>query len=320
MSMFSRLHRRIRPDGQDQILLALSRHLRSELVCRGHDAEILDEKNADPVMAEDVYMLEMSLIDKLSKQDLGIRILSFREILKNLSTDDYFSSASKLFIQDLAKAEEEELKCELRSLCGRLYRRYSLATAVEMVRMNVARSIIVIAVILSLPLLMHLMHQRLPVAVFAIFPIDHFSVGYLVAMMAGASGAAVSAIMRLYDLDVRNEPLLTWLSLEKSSLSVWVAPVLGAIFACVLMLVFYSQAMAWSMAPDFSQGWWSGMKFDPDYCDPAAETCAGNRGYADMAKVVLWSFGAGWAERLVPDALNKLTNRGKAATGPGTGK
>lgn len=315
MSMFSRLNRRIRPDGQDQILLALSRHLRSDLVCRGHDPSILDEKSADPVMAEDVYMLEMALIDKLSKQDLGIRILAFRETLKSLSSDAYFSSASKLFIEDLTIAEEDALKSELRSICARLYRRYSLATAVETVRMHVARSIIVIALILSLPLLAHLFRERIPDVFFAIFPVDHFSVGYLVAMMAGASGAAVSAIIRLYEVDVRSEPLLTWLSLENSSMSVWVAPVLGAIFACVLMLVFYSGAMEWSLAPDFSQAWWHGMKFDLDYCVSAAGACDRSAVYADMAKVILWSFGAGWAERLVPDALNKLTNRGKATTG-----
>lgn len=320
MSMLSSPDRRLQSDRQDKILLALSRYLKSELVSRGHDPSILDEKDEGAVKAEDVYMLEMALIEKLGKQDLGIRILSFRETLKNLSTGDHYSSASKLFIEDLASADIEDLKCELRSLCGRLYRRYSLASSVEIVRMHVARSVIFVAVMLSLPLILHLFRERIPDAFFAVLPVDHFSVGYLVAVMAGASGAAVSAIMRLYEIDVRNEPLLTWLSLENSSLSVWVAPVLGAIFACVLMQVFYSQTMQWSLAPGFSQGWWYGMKFNPDYCSRTAEGCTPNMAYADMAKVILWSFGAGWAERLVPDALNKLTNHGKAVAVSGSGK
>lgn len=292
----------------DAILFALSRQIRSEIsnhvpLSPSVSAKPGLDPGDDEITAADIYALEIKVIENLSARELRIRISAFRDMLKSLSTDDSYAKISSNFLANIETVEDVmALREELKALCSRLYRRYSLVTAVESVRAQIAKIIFVVAVVLSLPFVLH--------RCFGCFTTVH-----TLATMCGAFGAAVSTIMRLYQVDTRHEPLITWLNLEKSSVSVWVAPALGAVFGMVLVLILYAGILKLDFLPDFQQCWWQGADFDPAGCKfGKIEKGGHNLPYADFLKVALWCFIAGWAERFVPDALNRIYAPSQAAS------
>jgi hypothetical protein len=253
-----------------------------------------------------VYEREMALIEKLCDAEKRIRIVAYREIIADSTSASSFGAMQAMMIKELHRAKGEELDDELKALCGRMYRRYSLVTAVEKVRSGVATWVSLIACLFLLGLYLcsrSVAHGGLPAALCFV-------------MAMGAWGAAVSTIVRLYAVDIRIDPLINWLSLEKSAFSVWVAPLLGATFAMIFALLLYARLVPIEIFPDFDRCWWKGFSFRPELCNIEKFEKGFNEPYVDLTKLLIWSFIAGWAERLVPDALNSLTSRAMASSPP----
>jgi hypothetical protein len=131
--------------------------------------------------------------------------------------------------------------------------------------------------------------------------------GYWLAISSGICGAVVSTTIRLYKLDARHEPLLTWLSLERGRLSLYVTPFLGMIFASVLLLLLHAGILQGPLFPDFIVNGETSLCWDNLHPRiPSHTECSP---YADISKIIVWCFMAGWSERLVPDVLDKLTRQ-----------
>jgi hypothetical protein len=297
----------------DAILVALMRQINGEIeslraISGVEDSTDIGGASDRKISIADIYSREIMIVPHLGARELKIRIAAFRDMLKSLSTDDSYSQISRNFIVDLQSEESvDAMREELRALYSRLYRRYSMVTAVEVVRSRIAYGVIAVALLLSMPLVLHIFRGWL-------------STAFTLAAMCGASGAAVSTIVRLYQVDTRHEPLITWLNLEKSEVSLWVAPALGAVFGMVLVLILYAGVLHVDFLPNFEGCWWKQADFHESFCEiqknskfPGEDPPIDNRAYADLLKLALWSFLAGWAERLVPDALNRIYARGQAA-------
>jgi hypothetical protein len=128
-----------------------------------------------------------------------------------------------------------------------------------------------------------------------------------VVILAGALGAFFSALIRLYNFDDLPKALVArgLEGLPKGHLRIYslVPAVIGAISATVLYLVFAADMLQGGLFPKF------GCELGENKCDlfrtllnqwhPAQAS--------DYAKTLVWSFIAGFAERLVPDTLQGLT-------------
>lgn len=297
-----------------EIMSSLCRQVEHELEAhvRGESSEA-DRKHLKECLSDAwrcdsaaVYLREMQLIEMLCDAEKRVRIVAYREIIADSSSNAAFNEMRALLAKDLGAAKGKQLTDELKALCGRMYRRYSLVTAVEKVRSSVAVGVCGMACSI-LAILYLWAHAPEASAVSA-------TCGLVMAM--GAWGAAVSTIVRLYAVDIRIDPLINWLSLEKSAFSVWVAPLLGATFAMMFALLLYSRLANLDLFPDFDKCWWDGFTFQPDNCTVEKFEKTFNAAYADLTKLLIWSFIAGWAERLVPDALNSLTSRAISSSQP----
>jgi hypothetical protein len=276
--------------------------------CRGVDGkkipdEILDkikkEAPAD-VDASDIYRLEVILYDYLSPHEQKLRLLSLRDMLSNLMTAESFQSISVHFNKNLS--DHETNKNESLALSSRLYRRYVMIPSVEALRTSIAFKL------LLWPAISCLLAATAAALINSEFKkLFHIDFGYWLAISSGICGAAVSTTIRLYKLDARHEPLLTWLSLERGRLSLYVTPFLGMIFASVLLLLLHAGILQGPLFPNFRVGdlvppCWENLQpviFNSKECST----------YADISKIIIWCFMAGWSERLVPDVLDKLTRQ-----------
>jgi hypothetical protein len=138
---------------------------------------------------------------------------------------------------------------------------------------------------------------------------------------AGIIGGYVSSLRRVQSVRPDTDSLLTIQALQNSRYFLWLSPLLGAIFAVALLLVFLSKLVGGMAFPGFNtldckdctfstqvQSWpfWNSL------CPSSS---------AEYAKLFLWSFIAGFAERFVPDLLDRIVQRGQNAStqGPGGG-
>jgi hypothetical protein len=125
---------------------------------------------------------------------------------------------------------------------------------------------------------------------------------YWLVAFSGTLGALISVLRRIQNMALDGNTDKNLVDLEQGSTSIDYSPLLGAIFALLLLFLFMGGLLSGSVFP-LSSNDASGHSFLS--CVPI--------GCTNLAKLVIWCFLAGFAERLVPDALDKL--QGQAASG-----
>jgi hypothetical protein len=132
----------------------------------------------------------------------------------------------------------------------------------------------------------------------------------LIVLLAGILGGFVSALKRIYDFQ-SIFPLPHYHHfLKKSNLYLvmysMIPPLVGAIGAVILYVIFASKIITGPLFPSFSCG------LGPDKCNDLKVILHEWRPSLaeDYAKVVVWGFIAGFSERFVPDILNRLSKQG----------
>lgn len=135
----------------------------------------------------------------------------------------------------------------------------------------------------------------------------------VIVVLLGILGAFFSALTRLYKVDEAGaaliSPTVEHLGGRYLLMYSFVPPVIGAIAAVVLYLIFLAQLVKGGLFPNIDCA--------------SAKKCEDIQGLmhnflpvtpADFGKVMVWSFVAGFSERLVPDLLQSLVARqGKAS-------
>lgn len=130
-------------------------------------------------------------------------------------------------------------------------------------------------------------------------------------LYAGFLGAITSTLRRIQPVAAEpitaSDPLIKSMALEKGNIGVYLSTSLGAIFAVVLAIAFAAglNEVVGSLAPVFAP------PMDIDCCGDSSLTelfeSLRPATSTDFAKLLLWSFAAGFSERFVPDMLDRLT-------------
>jgi len=109
-------------------------------------------------------------------------------------------------------------------------------------------------------------------------------------ILMGALGGLVSSQLRVQSIPNVGESLADVTNLYFWKSNLLASAVSGAVFALVLWVMFAGKLMQGSLFPDIS-GQWSAITSE------------------NRAKLLIWSFIAGFAERFVPDTLDHLVAR-----------
>lgn len=119
----------------------------------------------------------------------------------------------------------------------------------------------------------------------------------------GIIGGFVSIQQRLKDIELEELKLLS-----ESWATILVIPLYGGIFALVLYVLFLSGLIEGHLFPHF---------YIPDFGDkPSTDNIKAfltetypSQG-SDLAKLIFWSFVAGFSERFVPQVIHRVVNTG----------
>lgn len=130
---------------------------------------------------------------------------------------------------------------------------------------------------------------------------------------SGLIGGYISSQRRMQMIPTEGDPLSSVYELQNGQYFLWFAPLTGAVFAMVLMLLFISGILQGKIFPAFSplstnsgqnpMSYWAFTQLLP-------------KTSADYALLFLWSFIAGFAERFVPDALDRIISRAEDVMKP----
>jgi hypothetical protein len=143
----------------------------------------------------------------------------------------------------------------------------------------------------------------------------------IILIFAGALGAFFSSLLRLYDFaDLPKalvEPGLGRLPGGYVIIYSLVPPVVGSIAATVLYITFAAGLLEGAVFPKFACKLMDEKtgSLVPDACRTFGTTISdfGPASAVDYAKALIWAFIAGFAERLVPDALQTFAAKAESS-------
>lgn len=128
----------------------------------------------------------------------------------------------------------------------------------------------------------------------------------IMVVIAGLFGGAFSMLQRVQSPIADGDPLSNLLALRTAKREILLSPILGAIGALVLYCIFDAGLLKGDLFP---------AMFPVPKADKGSLSfahylfAAGPVAGVDHAKLLVWSFLAGFSERLLPDALDRLTKQ-----------
>jgi hypothetical protein len=234
-------------------------------------------------------------------QELKERLWSVEKRYLAIGTSADYAEHEKNLPLALATANDEHIRARIDALLRELYRLYTVTACRESMCNRASR-------IVTRIMLFFLAMLFIPQA------INDFKDGFsdlhittiLAVLSAGAVGGFVSAQRRVQGVSNRGESMLDLIELSTLT-GTLLAPITGAVFAGVLFMMFTGTLI-------------SGGGLFPTIATPKDAVSGGmvldvfSKGTGpaaglDWAKLLVWSFVAGFAERFVPDALDRLVSR-----------
>jgi hypothetical protein len=272
-------------------------------VCADQDAKNLAAglvKRAQAVGANgmtwgDAYMLDTAIAQMLPLEYLHQRAwcleAKYKDAAGNSAAYDAFMKAEAPHFVD---EKPEHLRARIHNLIRELYRLYTVISCrAEMRESILAKALTVLAIVFGTVILLSLWSYVWP-------PLRPFEIWWIV-FAVGATGGLLSLYLRLQSLPMHGESLSDLVELS-GRMTVPFTPVIGGTFAVVLFVLFGSGLASGSLFPQWpkdigSSDFWAFTRLQP------ASTVS------DWGKLLVWSFLAGFAERLVPDTLDRLIAR-----------
>jgi hypothetical protein len=254
-----------------------------------------------------IFLLENVIFSLQPPDVINRNAWIIRERFREMACPTVFEKyvASNVPVETDTPAKLSLLKADLSRILDVLHWHYSLIPMRERLRKSLTKYCIiyVVAYTAVLGILLHFLHVYR----------NDFAAMTACVVYWGIIGGFVSSQRRMESIPSDGDPLISVFGLDCADYYLWLSPLLGAIFAVILMLMFMAGILIGPVFPAFHSavGPGRGGAMPPtegiSYFRFAWETLPTSG--AEYAKLFLWAFLAGFAERLVPDSLDRLTAR-----------
>lgn len=207
----------------------------------------------------------------------------------------------------MSSGTEAALRADVEFLLTQIHLRYAIRPAWDLQREHVSRSI---AIMTGLGLGALLIYGLL--ASFTSWPIYVTTLGMV--LYTGLMGGLLSVQQRYQSASDEGDPVHNIAVLQWGNFSVLISPFSGALFAAIFYIIFVAGLVKGDLFPGFSA-----LSTDPKNARYVSEffTNATPDNIVQYAKLIVWSFIAGFFERLVPDTLSRFVAKQNMA-GKGT--
>ncbi|HEX9930112.1 MAG TPA: hypothetical protein VGB02_16380 [Pyrinomonadaceae bacterium] len=306
-------------------------HLHSEycllvpLITDEEDKKRLDEiqnrRETESLTWDDIYSYELTLLKYHDFEPLKSKVWSLRDRYRHIAGqseyDKYLASKAVNLATINGEAGEKELQMDYTYLLREFCLLYSFTAAREGLRDQLLKKVTVFTLGFFLIALL--------IVVLTPFYNDkvadliggyklNLSAGVatlFVVIFAGMTGAFVSMQQRIQSAPSQGDPLYNLSMLTHGWFSILLSPLSGAIFALILYMLFVSGLVSGHLFPiprTFTVEDINSAK-NPSISLFDFLSASGAINGVGYGKLLIWSFIAGFAERFVPDKLNKLVAR-----------
>jgi hypothetical protein len=265
------------------------------------DAVINKSSNRpDDLTWGDVFLLENIVFSLQPPEVVNRNTWIIRERFREIACPSVYEkyANSNLPTESDTPAKLAILKADLTRILDVLHWHYSLIPMRERMRRSLTKRCILYVVLYTLLL-----------GAFLLFVCrrHHFEFAAMLACViyCGILGGFVSSQRRMETIPNDGDPLISVFGLDSADYYLWLSPLLGSIFAIVLLFMFTSSILTGTVFPAF-------------YTPPPGKECLSHFWFAwetvpttpvEYGKLFLWVFLAGFAERLVPDSLDRLASK-----------
>ena len=248
----------------------------------------------------DIFMLEGVVFslepDEMVERTAWVLRERFREIANPAVYEKYIASAVP--VEAGTPAKMALLRADLRRVLDILHWYYSLIPIRDRLRKS-----------LTVTCLVMVLGYTLILAAILIWCNWHnadFLAMLSTVLYCGIMGGFVSSQRRMQSIPNEEDPLISAFGLDNAGYYLWLSPLLGAIFAVVLGAMFTAGLLKGTLFPDFyiaPGGAHEGLSFFHFTWSTLPKSGE------EYAKLFVWAFIAGFAERLVPDSLDRLASK-----------
>ncbi len=266
--------------------------------------EIIQKKEQTGVICwEELHTMDKALLLFLTREEMECRILFLTNTYREIVGNNNLTVRMKIKITELMGVSDETLRGEIEELVDDMYRHLALYTACRKNRSKITLRLVLSLIFLLICIGVYLIQSNG----------DNSPMVYV--MIAGSIGGMISAVRRLQGAASTEANALTYIDLRHDWGSILLAPVYGVTFSLVLLLFFTSGFLKGDLFPTIAT-MTREVAEEADTVSMVMSNFFVNT-YpvtgADCAKLIVWSFIAGFAEKFVPDALDRLVIRSKKA-------
>lgn len=256
------------------------------------EAEEIVKMDPDDIDWDDLYRLELAIIKLEPEASLRRRAWILRNEYREMALSDEYKDYLASNPPDVRDSTIALLRADLVQLQQELNWRYIVTWVLE-----TYRSLLLVRLVrwtLGVVLIaLGLVFWGTSVAYIASW--TNLNLPFLEAtVLPGIIGGLMSTVRRIQSVRFGSNADLDLSQLEQGNTSVYLSPFLGGIFALVLFFLFASGYMIGDFFPKVTL---EHLTVDGLESLELKET----------AKLIVWSFLAGFAEKLVPDRLERLT-------------
>ncbi len=252
-------------------------------------------KQGAPTSWDDVYTLERGLVAVMPELMLRARVGFFRSEFESAATPDEYQEYMRTAPPDSQNALVDKVRADALALIDQIQWRSITIPFFEDLRSQLMAWIVIATgfyTFFALGLLVFL--SKLD---------PSYCFHFLVAVLCGILGGALSTVQRIQAIPSDAGALTNLSSLEGRHFALLASPLIGGTSAALLFYLCASQVLPSSVFPALSS---TALAMDlPDSLHAFSGIEAA--GYQNAAKLVVWSFVAGFSERFIPDTVSRLT-------------
>ena len=247
-----------------------------------------------PTDWDDVYILERGIIAVAPEPELRARLPFLRSEFQSASTADEFQDYLRTAPPDAQNAPVDKVRADALALIDQIQWRSITIPFFEELRTHLMGQIVratgayTLFAVLLLVILSH-------------YENTHNCFHIIAAILCGILGGALSTIQRIQSMPSDAGALTNLSSLEGQNYALLASPVVGGTSAALLFYLCAGGILPASVFPALSSV--SAQPANSLQAFVGIEATA----YSDAAKLVVWSFVAGFSERFIPDTVSRLT-------------
>jgi hypothetical protein len=317
--------------------------------------KIQDKRDKDELNWNDIYTFDLMLLDYLPPEYLVRKAFvlraRYRNIAGQLAYDAYALSKppdlGSLMLDDVAspptlgELNEIELKADIRFLLGEFHLLYAVMPTRETLRgYLIRRTMYALLIGLGALFLLKFLVEKTYYKGDTKLAWTTLSVVALV----GVLGGFLSVLQRIQSSPSEGDAIYNLAAITHNTWSIYLSPFSGGVFAIMLFIIFAAGILQGTIIPKLSPETpktatqqKANATQPPEAATETGESRAaatqpanvqtntlsideflnktGPSTAADYALLMLWSFLAGFAERLVPDTLNRLVAKQQLQSG-----